>query len=184
MASIEFRRARKEDYSAILRLQSANYTGNLSEEERREGFLSAQFTLKQVEMIAADLGIALVTVGSDIAGSLCAIRREFDHGSPVVAKMLESYDHVCFEGKPLSAFNSYVYGPVCIAREYRRRGLLRGLYEFQTKDLAGRFEAGVALVSRSNPHSLQAHIAGLGMVEVGEFEVKGNLYAILAFRMP
>ena len=183
MRGIEYRRAGPEDYFSIVRLQRANYIGNLTEEERREGFLSAEFTLEQIAAIATDLGIAIVTIGDDVAGCLCGIRREFDHGSPVVAKMIESYDQARFEGKPLRAFNSYIYGPVCIARQHRRHGLLRGLYEFQKKDLAGRFEIGVALVSHSNPHSMQAHVGGLGMTEAGEFEVNGNLFAILAFRI-
>ena len=183
MFGIEYRRAGPEDYFSIVRLQRTNYIGNLTEEERREGFLSAEFTLEQIAAIATDLGIAIVTIRDDVAGCLCGIRREFDHGSPVVAKMLESYDQARFEGKPLSAFNSYIYGPVCIARQHRRRGLLRGLYEFQKKDLAGQFQIGVALVSHSNPHSMQAHIGGLGMTEAGEFELNGNIFAILAFRI-
>ena len=64
-----------------------------------------------------------------------------------------------------------------------RRGLLGGLYDFQKKDLAGRFELGVALVSHSNPHSMQAHVEGLGMTKTGEFELNGSLFAILAFRI-
>jgi hypothetical protein len=131
--TIVYRRARPEDYPSIIRLQAADYIDNLSEEQRKEGFLSDKFTLEQIAAIGADLGIAIVADGDEVAGSLCAFRREFDHDSPVVAKMLESYDRACFEDKPLSAFNSYIYGPVCIAREYRRRGLLRGLYEFQKK---------------------------------------------------
>ena len=183
MQGIEYRRAGPEDYAEIVRLQRANYIANLTAEERREGFLSAEFSLDQVAAIASDLGIAIVTMDDALAGCLCGIRREFDHGSPVVEKMLESYDQAWFQGKPLSAFNSYIYGPVCIARQYRRRGLLRGLYEFQKKDLAGQFEVGVALVSHSNPHSMQAHVEGLGMTEAGEFELNGNLFAILAFRV-
>jgi len=179
-----FRRAVPEDCAAILRLQSANYIANLSDEERKDGFLSAQFTLEQTAAMAEDPGTMVAVVDNSLAGFLCAFRREFDTGSPVIAKMLDSYDRVTFEGKPLSSFNSYMYGPVCIAREHRRRGLLRGLYEAQKKDLAGRFEVGVAFVSRSNPHSLQAHVAGLGMIEVGDFELKGNIYVILAFRVP
>jgi predicted GNAT superfamily acetyltransferase len=179
-----FRRAAPEDYAAILRLQSANYIANLSDEERNEGFLSAQFTPEQTAQIAQDLGTMVAVVDHGLAGFLCAFRREFDTGSPVIARMLDSYDRVRFEGKPLSSFNSYIYGPVCIAREHRRRGLLRGLYEAQKKDLAGRFEVGVAFVSRSNPHSLQSHVAGLGMIEVGDFELNGNVYVILAFRVP
>ena len=121
--------------------------------------------------------------GNNVAGFLCAFRNEFEHGSPVLAKMFESYDRVKFEGKTISSYKSYVYGPVCIGREYRQRGLLRGLYEAQKQDLAGQFDVGVAFVSRSNPHSLQAHVAGLGMTEVGDFEVKSKLYVILAFSL-
>jgi len=179
-----FRRAAPEDYATILQLQSANYITNLSDEELKEGFLSAQFTLEQTAQIAEDLGTMVAVVDQELAGFLCAFRREFDTGSPVIAKMLDSYDRVTFEGRPLNSFNSYIYGPVCIAREHRRRGLLRGLYEAQKRDLAGRFEVGVAFVSRSNPHSLQAHVAGLGMIEVGDFDLKGNIYVILAFRVP
>ncbi len=102
----------------------------------------------------------------------------------MLAKMFESYDRVGFEGRPLSAHKSYVYGPVCVGREYRQRGLLRGLYEAQRKDLAGQFDVGVAFVSRDNPHSLRAHVVGLGMTEVGDFELKGNVYVMLAFSLP
>jgi len=126
----------------------------------------------------------IALVGDDVAGFLCAFRNEFNHGSPVLARMFESYGGVQFEGKLLSAYKSYVYGPVCVGREYRQRGLLRGLYESQKKDLAGQFDVGVAFVSRDNPHSLCAHVAGLGMTEVGDFDLKGNVYAILAFSLP
>jgi predicted GNAT superfamily acetyltransferase len=183
MDGVLYRRARKEDYPGILRLQSANYIDNLSHEERTQGFLSAQFSPAQVAEVAEDLGTIVALVGNDVAGFLCAFRNEFEHGSPVLTKMFGSYDRVKFEGKTLSSYKSYVYGPVCIGREYRQRGLLRGLYEAQKQDLAGQFDVGVAFVSRSNPHSLQAHVAGLGMTEVGDFEVKGNVYVILAFSL-
>lgn len=181
---IEYRRARPDDYPAILDLQSANFIANLSAEERKEGFLSAQFTVEQTAQIAEDLGAMVAFVDNLVGGFLCAFRKEFDTGSPVIATMLASYDRLTFHGKPLSSFSSYIYGPVCIGRNYRRRGLLRGLYEAQKKDLAGQFEIGVAFVSRNNPHSLSAHVAGLGMIEAGDFDFKGNIYATLAFRVP
>jgi predicted GNAT superfamily acetyltransferase len=184
MGSVIFRRAKPPDYPAILRLQSANYIANLSEKEREEGFLSAQFTPRQVAEIAEDLGTTVAIVNGNLVAFLCAFRKEFDHRSPVIAKMLESYDLVTFDGRPLASYKTYIYGPVCIDRAYRRKGLLRGLYEAQKQDLAGSFDVGVAFVSRSNPHSLSAHIAGLGMTDVGDFELKSNVYVILAFRLP
>jgi predicted GNAT superfamily acetyltransferase len=184
MASVVFRRAQPPDYPAILRLQSANFIANLSQEERNEGFLSAEFAPGQVAEMAEDLGTTLATSNGEVLGFLCAFRKEFGHGSPVIAKMLDTYDLIRFEDQPLSTYSSYIYGPVCIRRDYRRRGLLRGLYQAQKQDLAGQFDVGVAFVSRSNPHSLDAHIAGLGMTEVGDFELMGNVYVILAFRLP
>ncbi len=184
MAAIEYRRARPDDYPAILALQSANFIANLGAEERKEGFLSAQFTLEQIARIAEDLGTMVAFAGNRVAGFLCAFRKEFDTGSPVIATMLDSFDRLSFGGEPLNRFSSYIYGPVCIGREFRGRGLLRGLYDAQKRDLAGQFELGVAFVSHDNPHSLNAHTAGLGMIEAGHFEVKGNLYVTLAFRLP
>lgn len=184
VATRDFRRAKPAEYSAILKLQAANYMANMSEDERKEGFLSAEFTPEQVSEMAQDLGIMTAFENQVLAGYLCAFRNDFNHGSPVLAKMFESYDRAQFDGKVLSSYETYVYGPVCIDRDYRRRGLLRGLYEAQKRDLAGRFDIGVAFVSRSNPHSLDAHVRGLGMTEVGHFEVKDNTYVILAFRVP
>lgn len=182
--SVAYRRALPPDYPAIVKLNAENFIYHLSAEERADGFLSAIFTLEQTRTMAEDLGTMVAFADGHVAGFLCAMRNEFDHGSPVVAKMIESYDRMRFEDKLLSEYSSYIYGPVCIARDYRRRGLLRGLFEAQKRDLAGQFEIGVALIARSNPHSMQAHVAGLGMTEVGEFEVSGNKFATVAFRLP
>jgi predicted GNAT superfamily acetyltransferase len=182
--SVVYRRALPRDFAAIVKLNSDNFIVNLSAQDRRDGFLSAQFTLEQTAAIAADLGTTVAIVDGHVAGFLCAMRNEFDHGSPVVAKMIESYDRMRFEGKPLSEYSSYIYGPVCIDRAHRRNGLLRGLYEAQKRELAGQFEVGVALIARSNPHSMQAHVAGLGMVETGDFEVNGQKFVTVAFRLP
>ena len=180
----EYRRAIPTDFPEILRLQSENYIANLSEAERQQGFLSAQFSAEQTARIAEDLGTMVALVEGRVAGFLCAFRKEFETGSPVIAAMLRSYDRLNFEGRPLSTFHSYIYGPVCIGRDYRGAGLLRGLYEAQKNDLAGKFEIGVAFVARNNPHSLNAHVFGLGMAEAGDFEVKDTRYATLAFRVP
>jgi hypothetical protein len=183
MRDTSYRRALPGDYAAILSLQSANYIANLSAEERNQGFLSAQFTPEQAARIAEDLGTIVAVIDDQIVGFICASRNESETGSPVIAKMLASYDRMIFEGRALKSFRSYIYGPVCLARDFRGRGLLRGLYKAQKKDLAGQFEIGVAFVSRGNPHSLDTHVKGLGMTEVGDFECRGNIYVTLAFRL-
>ena len=184
MSDIEYRRALPPDYPAIVRLNAANFIANLAAEERADGFLSALLTLALRVAMAEALGTPVAVGEGMLVGFLRDFRNDLDHGSPVVARMIESYDRFRFDGKLLSSYNTYAYGPVCIDRAFRRKGLLRGLYEAQKRELAGRFEVGVALIARNNPHSLQAHVAGLGMTEVGDFEVNGNTFATVAFRVP
>jgi len=183
MQDVVFRRAKPEDFPAILKHQSANYVGNLSLEERGEGFLSAEFTPDQVAEMASDLGIIVVGDFKSVFGYLCSHRCEFNHRSPVLAKMIETFDRVRYEGRPLRSYKVFIYGPACIDRPHRGRGLLRGLYEALKKEVAGKFEVGITFVARNNPHSLRAHVVGLGMAEVGEFEIGDNVYVILAFKV-
>lgn len=47
--------------------------------------------------------------------------------------------------------------------------------------VAGRYEAGTAFVSKDNPRSLQAHIHKLGMEVLRNFEFNGKPYVLLGF---
>ncbi len=179
-----YRRARSEDLSAILQLQEANFVGNLAPEERGEGFLSATFTRDQLEAMAAD--VAVLVAGNDdwVAGFLCASGPGFNYESPLITRMMRELTRIEHRGKPVAAHRFFMYGPVCIDRPYRGRGLLRGLYEALLQEVAGTYDVGVAFVSKDNPHSLRAHVQGLGMVEAGQFEFGGHGYKILTFGVP
>ena len=90
-----------------------------------------------------------------------------------------------------SGYNQQTSLPIFtnLSEEERKEGFLSAEFSPEqvsrsAEDLAGQFDVGVAFVSRSNPHSLDAHTAGLGMTEVGDFELMGNVYVILAFRLP
>ena len=59
--------------------------------------------------------------------------------------------------------------------------MLRGLYEVLLGEISGKYEVGAAFVSKDNPHSLAAHVNGLGMASPGGFGFRGRHYDILAF---
>ncbi|MCZ6624874.1 MAG: hypothetical protein O7B35_11695 [Deltaproteobacteria bacterium] len=178
---MEFRRARPEDFSAILRLQAANLIGNLKPEDRRDGFLSAEFSHQQIAEMASEIALLVACDKAQVFGYLCTYSCNYGKQFPILAAMVQSFDHVFYQGKPLSSYHSFIYGPVCIDRSHRERGLLRGLYEMLVREVAGKYEVGTAFVSKDNPHSLAAHVKGLGMSVTGEFEFRGRNYDILAF---
>jgi predicted N-acetyltransferase YhbS len=176
-----FRRLSDEDYAGVLALQEANLSDNLSAPARGEGFLSARFSREQFARMDRDVGVLVARDAERVVGYLCASGVELNQQFPLLAAMIERYGEVSFQGRALADQKTFVYGPVCVDRSYRGRGVLRGLFRSLQHALSGRFDAGVAFVAEDNQRSLAAHIAGLGMQDVGEFEFKDKRYRILAF---
>ena len=177
---MEIGRAGPEDYAGILALQAANYLGKLTAEERKEGFLSAEFTLSQIAAMAEDLGIMVVREDTRIVGYLCAHRVDMVPLPPVVEAMLRCCTTAAYRGRALADARLFVYGPVCLSRSHRGRGVLRQLFGVLRDRLTRRFEYAVTLVAIDNPHSLRAHTAGLGMDEITQFDHDGQRYHLLA----
>jgi len=179
--SLLFRRLTDQDHAGILALQEANLFDNLSAEARRDGFLSARFSREQLVQIDRDVGVLVARDAERVVGYMCASGVELNRQFPLLLAMIGRYDEVNFQGAALADQKTFVYGPVCVDRAYRGRGVLRGLFQALLRDIAGRFDAGVAFVAEDNRRSLAAHVAGLGMHDVGRFEFNGRLYRILAF---
>jgi L-amino acid N-acyltransferase YncA len=178
---MEIGRAVEEDYQGILELQSKYYVKNLGSAERKEGFLSAEFNLSQIAAMAEDIGIAVARDAGRLVGYMCASRADLTPRPPVVEAMLERLEGAVLHGKRLAGSTMFIYGPVCIDKLYRGRGLLRRLFDLLKTPLAGMFEVGVAFVAADNHRSLSAHVFGLGMEKVGRFEHAGNEYHSVAF---
>src|SRR5215813_5881596 len=178
-----FRRLREADYSALLALQEANLSENLTPEERSEGFLSVRFTREQFAAMDANVAVVVGQCDEMLAGYLCASSVEFNRRFALLAAMIESYPRLTLWEQPLVEFTSFVCGPVCVDRRFRGRGVLRGLYRALMREASGQFEIGVGFVAQENARSLAAHVEGLGMHEVGSFDFDGRHFAILAFRV-
>jgi hypothetical protein len=162
-------------------LQEAHLYDNLAPELRAHGFLSARFTRDQFAAMNGDAVVAVAQVGDAILGYLCGSSVQFNRQFPLLAAMIECYPTLRWGERSIDQYASFVYGPVCVDRSARGAGLLRGMYRTLLAALAGRFELGVGFVARDNPHSLAAHVRGLGMRELGDFEFKQRRYCILAF---
>jgi predicted GNAT superfamily acetyltransferase len=175
------RRVREGDYPALLELQEANLRDNLNEAERTQGFLSARFSREQFAAMDQDVAVIVATLDGVIAGYLCGSSVEFNRRFALLAAMIERYPHVELHGRPLASYASFVYGPACVDRRFRGRGVLRGLYRTLLHEAAGQYSIGVAFVAQDNAHSLSAHAQGLGMHDVGSFDFDGRAYRILAF---
>jgi len=180
---MEIARAAPYDHDGILDLQSRCLLANLSPEESKEGFLSAEFSLAQIAAMASDLGVVVAREEGRVVGYMCASRMDFTDPPPIVDAMLRSLEGKALEGRVLTGASTFIYGPVCIDRGFRAKGLLRRMFSALKAKLRGRFEFGVAFVAADNLRSLRAHVDGLGMADKGLFQHGGHKYHALAFAL-
>jgi hypothetical protein len=162
--------ATESDIAGILDLQSKNLYTNLSELERKNGFV----TIAQTGVFVAEKEGAIV--GYVFAGSW-----DYFAQWPIFPLMVSRFPQLSFHGAEVTAGESFQYGPVCIDRQLRGSGLLVELFELMRSHFALRFPIGVTFINQRNQRSLAAHIRKLGLEIIDEFEFGGNSFYSLAF---
>lgn len=179
-----FRRAESRDWPGILALQEANLYENLDAEARRDGFLSARFGAADFARMDAEAAIVVAEDAGRIVGYACSATIASSQAVPILAAMIASFNRISFLGNVLADSSVAIFGPVCVEAAARGRGVFRGLIGRLREELAGRFEVAVAFIAKSNQRSLAAHVDGLGMTLVGDYEFEGKRLWIIAFGIP
>jgi hypothetical protein len=184
MLPMDVRPATRFDMPGVIQLQSASFIGNLSDEDRGNGFVSVEFTEPQFDAMARDCALIVALEQQHVLGYLCSASVDYCRQFPLLATLVQRFPDLRYAERPLGSYRTFVYGPVCIAHAQRGRGLLRSLYRELLRALGTTYDLGVALISKNNPRSFEAHVRKLGMTPVGEYELRGQQYDIVAFHIP
>lgn len=128
MTNIIFRRALAVDYPSILVLHRKNLFSNLSDQERQDGFLSLDISSQQLAAANENLAVIVAVQEKLVVGYVCGTTQEYNRQFPLLNHMMSLYEETRFQGRPLSNYRSFLYGPVCVATAYRGTGILQGLF--------------------------------------------------------
>ena len=176
------RQATPKDYPHILNLHHLNTPENLTKEQQKsQGFIVSKMDEPQLDKINQDLGILVATDKNTIMGFVCLHRINHEPLPPIVHAMLDKLPEARFRGKPLEPSKVFLYGPVCLGIEYRGQGILRKLLVTVKQRMAAEFSIGLAFIDDANPHSLDAHVKGLGMEAILPFTFHGAGFQMVAF---
>lgn len=186
---MHYRRALEADYPAIAKLHHDNLWQHLPPDQRQDGFLSIEWTVEQIASANKDLAVVVAVdeavdqKGNEgaIAGYLGGTTVPYNLRFPLLRKMINLYPETPFQGRPLSEYQSFLYGPVCVAAPHRGTGVLNGMYRELLVQAAKQYEVGVAFVARTNGRSFRAHTHKLGMTHLRDFDFKGTPCTMLAF---
>ncbi|MFC1824301.1 hypothetical protein ACFL9T_16450 [Thermodesulfobacteriota bacterium] len=157
---------------------------NLAEEDKRDGFLLVEFSPQQFEEMNSEIPIIVADLGSQLGGYLCAASLQSSAKIPLLAHMMSLFREVSFNSYALNRYRSFLYGPICIEKSFRGRGVMEGLFNHLLHNLEEKFDVGVLFVSQNNPRSLHAHLSRLKMEKVCEFEFNDQEFNLLAFEVP
>ena len=162
LAEPEIARAEQSDLAGILALMDAN-------QPEHGGSLSARLPRARLEAMLGDLPLVVARRGGQVVGFLLAASKPTVADVPVIAAMLTAY--------PGSA-GAYVYGPVAIDAQERRRGLAARLFGEVRRLLPGR--EGILFIRADNTASLHAH-ERMGVIRRGEFVHRGFRFFVFSF---
>ena len=168
-----FRRALNEDLAGVYELQVQNFADNLTESQKKDGFLSICFNLEQLKEMADD-GIMIVALWElRVVGFLGAQTCRYNLAIPIAKVMIDTLSHSIEQDKTL------VYGPVCIDSSFRGQGILEQMYAFLVKETTSTYSTLITFISANNPRSIAVHRDKLSMTPAGQFEHDGRKFVIL-----
>lgn len=150
--------ARKSDIQEILNLQRLNLRKNISNSEISEyGFVFVSHSLADLLQLNKIERHIIAKDGTRLVGYCLAMTKDSQTIIPSLYPMFEEFESIAYQGKKISESNYIVIGQVCIAKEYRNKGIFRKLYEAYRNIYVSKFDFAITEISTGNLRSLAAH---------------------------
>ncbi len=184
MPMIKTRIGSKNDIDGVLSLQEKYLYRNLNDEERKSGFVTTPFTVSQIEEVIKQNGIFVagneenVIIAYAFAGSW----KYFEQWE-IFNFMVSRFPKLLFNGNIITTENSFQYGPVCIDKSYRGKGVINLIFEEMRIEFVKKYPISVTFINKINEISEKAHTKKLGWEIIDEFQFNNNTYIGLAFDM-
>lgn len=137
----------------ILDLQQANLPKNLTEEEKAlEGFVTVEHTFSLLKEMNEVCKHTIAVAEDKVIGYALSMHPSFGEKISLLKPIIgEINKHISEKN------NCLIMGQICIAKNYRAKGIFRGLYEAMSKFTPPTYLKIVTKVDATNIRSLNAH---------------------------
>jgi ribosomal protein S18 acetylase RimI-like enzyme len=147
-----------EELAQILTLQQANHASSLSEADAaRDGFVTVMHSFELLKKMNQAAPQIIAKDGDSVVGYALVMLRSFNDMIPVLQPMFNRLSTIKFGDKKVTDHSFYVMGQICVAENYRGKGVFDSLYQ-KHKELNGlSYDLCVTSVSTRNKRSMRAH---------------------------
>ncbi|MFV8370507.1 GNAT family acetyltransferase [Flavobacterium sp. LB2R40] len=181
--NIQFEIANLIDIKGVLALQELYLVINLSEEEKISGFVTTPFTSEQLTQVIQKDELFLAKDNNKIIAYIFTGSWDFFKQWPIFNYMSSLFPDLTFLDFEITTTKSFQYGPICIHKEYRGKGLISSLFEFMRTNMIHKYPLGLTFINKINIPSAKAHTEKLKWIIIGDFQFNSNDYYILAYDM-
>jgi predicted GNAT superfamily acetyltransferase len=156
---IEFTSSNTEkDLKGILELQRANLADALTPGEiQREGFVTVVHSFDVLKKLNGIEKHIIAKEHDKVIAYLLAMTQQSKHDIPILIPMFKIFEETMYEDKPVSSYNYLVVGQVCVAKEYRGRGVLDKCYDAYKNYFSNKYDFAITEIDYRNLRSINAH---------------------------
>ena len=170
------------DIDSFLELQAKYLVTNLTQEQKKDGFVTTPFIIEQLYEIIKNDGLFLAKIEEKVIGYAFAGSWGYFSQWKIIEYMSGMLP-ISYENQIITQENSFQYGPICIDIEFRGSGLINLLFDFMSINMVKKYPISVTFINKINERSRKAHVEKLGWKIIREFQFNGNEYYFLMLKM-
>ena len=164
----------KTELLQILELQQKNLPKKLTDDEKqREGFITVEHDFETLYNMHKVHPHIIAKDNETVVGYALSMSTAFKDVIPVLIPMFVEIEKLKIEQ------NFIVMGQVCVDKEYRGKGIFRGLYDKMKEAFSGKYSAIITEIDAKNIRSINAHNA-IRFKTICEYSSNNQLWKVVA----
>lgn len=157
------------DIQGILTLQQANLRKNVPlAVQVEQGFVTVEHDPAVLTRMNQAAPSVIAKDGNTVVGYALTMLPEFGADIPELLPLFALINTLDYKNQPLSTYNWYVIGQVCVADGYRGQHIFDRMYQHHREVYSDRYQLLITDISANNLRSLRAH-ARVGFQTLHEF---------------
>lgn len=172
---MEVRQAVISDIADLVKLQEQCHIDNINKQEKEDGFLNTVLDEQLLTAAIANDNSVFVAISNDhIIGLAVCGSWDFWSFSPSLSERSETLPNI--GSQCLSRDNSYFWGPVCISKAHRGKGVFELLFNESKNVMSRTYPFIYTYVHQDNQRSYAAHTRKSGFTYTQDFTLNGQCF--------
>ncbi|MEM9847238.1 MAG: GNAT family N-acetyltransferase [Bacteroidota bacterium] len=146
------------DLEQILALQRLNLPKNISEAtSKAQGFVTIEHDLVLLQAMNTPYPHVIAKVGDSLVGYTLVMLPSLRNRISMLIPLFDRIDRLVWKDRLLTDLNYFVMGQVCVAKDWRGKGVFKGLYQHMQQTMSADFDVIVTEIATRNTRSMRAH---------------------------